>query len=290
MRMTSTFSIVGFDQETGELGVAVQSKFLAVGSLCPWVKSGVGAVCSQALTNSNYGTISFELLERGFNVEYIRDKLIESDENREIRQFAIIDWRGDSVAYTGKGCSPYAGHWSGESHSCQGNFLYNELVLREMSSAFECSKGDLAERLILAMQAAQENGGERRGQQSAALIVKRCDVLLVGEMDVVVDLRVDDHLSPIDELKRLLEKHRILYSRNHRDKYYPFIGKTRQSLIEIVAAIRLAEQIRNGSAMTIYELLEAYGRLKGKEAFQHHNINGALVDELVEQYYSLQKS
>lgn len=289
MQTTSTFSIIGYDEQTGELGVAVQSKFLAVGSLCSWVKSGVGAVGTQALTNSTFGYKSFEMLENGLCVKDIRDKLIENDDNKDIRQFAIIDAHGNTAAYTGSGCLPYADHVQGKNFSCQGNFLHNKIVLEEMAKAFESCKGDLSEKLISALIAAQEHGGEKRGQQSAALIVKRANISLIGEMDVVVDLRVDEHISPICELKRLLQKHRVLFSKNHFQKWFPFKGDTKQALIEIINTINLCDMIVDGRELSISDLLFEYGKMEQIEAFQGENINGALVDSLVNRYYAMQE-
>lgn len=289
MHMTSTFSIVGYDEATGELGVAVQSRFLAVGSLCPWVKSGIGAVSSQALTNSTFGSRSFEMLEKGMDVESIRDALLEHDTNPDIRQFAIVDAQGNTAAYTGKGCLPYAGHVQGKHFSCQGNFLYGEIVLQEMAQAFEATPGDMAEKLVSAIIAAQEHGGERRGQQSAALLVKKSTENLIGEMDVLVDLRVDEHISPIRELQRLLQKHRVLFSKNHRDKWFPFVGDTKQALLEIIYATKLPERIEGGQKKSIFSLLESYGQAEQLRPFSGETINGALVDRLVNLYYAMQE-
>lgn len=289
MQTTSTFSIIGYDENTGELGAAVQSRFLAVGSLCVWVKSGVGAVATQAMTNSTFGCRSFEMMEAGMPVETIRDTLLKDDHHPDIRQFAVIDHTGSTAAYTGSGCLPYAGHCEGKHFSCQGNFLHNRLVLEEMASAFEKTSGDLAQKLLSALVAAQEHGGERRGQQSAALIVKKAGGELIGEMDVVVDLRVDEHISPIMELQRLLQKHRVLFSKNHRQKWFPFAGDTKQALIEIMNAIHLPDSIPGGNEMSLHNLLLAYGEKERIEAFRKEDINGALVDQLVNQYYAMQE-
>lgn len=283
----STYSVIGYDENTSELGAAVQSKFLSVGSLCPFVKSGVGAVSTQAQTNSGFGYKSFKLLEEGADVRDIVNMLLENDINANSRQFAVIDKSGKAFAYTGKGCLPYAGHITGKNYSCQGNFLHGENVLTEMAKAFENTKGDLAEKLLCSLIAAQEAGGEKRGQQSAALIVKRSGVKLLGEMDVVADLRVDDHLSPLLELKRLLEKHRVYFSRNYADRFYDFKGETKQAVFEIITTLKLHKKLPDN--IPLKEQLTEYGRSIGLEAFRGNRVNGRLIDNLVNKYYNLEE-
>ncbi len=200
----STFSIVGYDPANGDLGIAVQSKFLAVGTVVPWAKAGVGAVATQARANTSYGPRGLEMLAKGVTpVEVIR-RLTIPDAEREVRQLGVVDAKGRSAAFTGKECQEWAGNESGPNFTVQGNILAGPEVVRDMSRAFRETKGELAERLVAALEAGQAAGGDRRGQQSAALLVVRAKGGYGGANDRYIDLRVDDHAAPIAELKRLL--------------------------------------------------------------------------------------
>ena len=203
--LVTTFSIVGRDPENGDLGVAVQSKFFAVGAVVPWAKAGVGAVATQSWTNTTYGSKGLELLENGLTAQQALDRLIAADDGRSQRQVGIVDASGNVANYTGDECLEWAGVRSGENYTAQGNLLAGEAVVEAMGEAFEKTEGELAEKLMAALIAGQEKGGDRRGQQAAALLV-------VGEgdgeddfNDRYIDLRVDDHKQPIKELRRLLK-------------------------------------------------------------------------------------
>ncbi|MFQ6089266.1 MAG: DUF1028 domain-containing protein [Candidatus Methanofastidiosia archaeon] len=200
-----TFSTVAYEGETGDFGVAVQSKFISVGALVPWAKAKVGAVATQALANLSYGPKGLELLEKGHSAERVLKKLLEGDEMREHRQVGIVDSEGNAASFTGKECLDFAGHIIGENFCVQGNILVSKETLNSMAKNFENTKGDLPEKLLASLEAGQMAGGDRRGQQSAALIVVREKGGYGGHTDRYIDVRVDDHEKPIEELKRIFK-------------------------------------------------------------------------------------
>ena len=199
----ATFSIVGFDPKTSELGVAVQSRFFAVGSVVPWAEAGVGAIATQAFGNTTYGPRGLELLRQGVPVSEVLDRLLKDDRDRERRQVAIIDARGQAAAFTGKDCMSWAGHELGENCSAQGNILVSEGTVQAMARAFRETEGMLGERLMRALEEGQKAGGDSRGMQSAAILIVKERGGYGGFNDRYCDLRVDDHQNPIAELRRL---------------------------------------------------------------------------------------
>jgi len=200
----STFSIVAYDFENKDLGVAVQSKFPAVGAVVPWAKAKVGAVATQASVNVTFGSQGMHLLQEGLSAQEVLRKLLAQDLRQEVRQVAIVDSKGEVAAHTGKECMEWAGHVSGKGYSCQGNILASSRVVEAMARAYEESEGDLIDKLIAALSGGQAAGGDRRGQQSAAILIVREKGGYEGFTDRYVDLRVDDHAHPIEELKRVL--------------------------------------------------------------------------------------
>lgn len=207
--LVATFSIVGADPRTGEVGVAVQSKFLAVGAVVPWAKANVGAVATQSWANTSYGPRGLELLEEGLSPDEVIAALVTDDEGKDLRQVAVINANGEASAFTGAECYDWAGHKVGRNHSAQGNILVSEETVAAMSETFERAEGTLAERLIEALAAAQHAGGDSRGKQSAAVYVLQEGAGYGGYNDVKVDLRVDDHPEPIEELQRLYKLHQL---------------------------------------------------------------------------------
>jgi uncharacterized Ntn-hydrolase superfamily protein len=208
---TSTFSIAAFDRSANELGVAVQSKFLAVGSAVPWVTGGVGAIATQAWANTTYGPRGLNLLEAGHDPSTVIEMLIAGDEQRDQRQVGIVDAKGRSATFTGKGCMDWAGGITQPGFAAQGNILAGPAVVRDMADMFVRTKGCLADRLIAALRAAQAAGGDRRGKQSAALYIAKPAGGYGGFNDRYIDLRVDDHPDPIEELARILELHKLYF-------------------------------------------------------------------------------
>ena len=211
----ATFSIAACDPETGEVGVAVQSKFIAVGSVVPWARAGVGAVATQSFANVTYGPRGLKLLQEGKSPTEAIKLLTTDDLNREKRQVGIISADGSSAHYTGKECFSWAGGKSGKNFTAQGNILAGEEVITAMAESFTGSAGKapLAQRLIDALAAGQEAGGDRRGKQSAALLVVRKNWGYGGDNDRFRDLRVDDHEHPIRELERIYRIHRKIFPR-----------------------------------------------------------------------------
>ncbi len=219
-----TFSIVAYDPRNGDLGVAVQSKFLAVGAAVPWARAGVGAIATQAWANLSYGTRGLELLARGAAAREVVETLTAEDEGRALRQVGIVDAQGRAFSYTGEECSAWAGHIVGPHFACQGNILVGGATVQAMAKAFQEMPGELAERLLAALLAGQAAGGDRRGQQSAALLVVRAGGSYGGYNDRYIDLRVDDHPQPIVELGRILALHRVYFEKPRPEDYLPLEG------------------------------------------------------------------
>ena len=207
--LPSTFSIVAFDGRNGDLGVAVQSKFIAVGAVVPWAKAGVGAIATQAWGNVSFGPRGLKMLEEGMSAPEVLRKLLTEDVRPEVRQVAIVDSKGETATHTGRECMDWAGHVSGPGYSCQGNILANNKVVESMAETYKETEGDLIEKLLASLFAGQAAGGDRRGQQSAALVVVREKGGYEGFSDRYVDLRVDEHATPIKELKRIFNLYDI---------------------------------------------------------------------------------
>jgi len=208
----NTFSIVAFDPASGDLGIAVQSRYFAVGTVVPWARAGVGAVATQAMAKTSYGPGGLAAMANGKSAADALAELVSADPRLAVRQVAFLDAKGNVAVHTGKECPNWAGHRAGEDFAVQGNLLAGEEVITAMADAFTKARArgesELAEWLLAALEAGQGAGGDRRGQQSAALLVVRDTAGLAGENDRYIDLRVDDHREPIRELRRLLSLHR----------------------------------------------------------------------------------
>jgi uncharacterized Ntn-hydrolase superfamily protein len=207
-KTVATFSIVGYDPGTGDLGIAVESRFFAVGSVVPWAKAGVGAIATQSYANTTFGPKGLELLAQGKSAQETLDILVKQDPQADQRQAGIVDSQGRPATFTGAKCNPWAGGKSGKNYTAQGNILTGSVVVEAMASTFEANANlPLADRLVKALAAGQAAGGDSRGQQSAALLVVRAKGGYAGYNDRYIDLRVDDSPKPIEELARLLEIH-----------------------------------------------------------------------------------
>jgi uncharacterized Ntn-hydrolase superfamily protein len=235
-RPVATYSIVACDLDTGQWGVAVQSKFLAVGSVVPWAEPGAGAVATQSYANPRYGPDGLALLREGRSAQEVVDELTRADEGREQRQVGVVDARGGAATFTGPGCHDWAGGRTGDGYAAQGNILVSAETVDALAETFESSRGPLAERLLASLAAAQAAGGDRRGQQSASLLVVERDGGYAGLSDVLVDLRVDDHERPIDELARLFELHGLLFGRTPREEWLTVDDELRAELDERLRA------------------------------------------------------
>jgi len=199
-----TFSIVALDPDTKEIGVAVQSKYFSVGPGLTFAKAEVGAVATQSFTNVSFGSLGLELIEKGKSLEEIATHFKEIDEGIELRQYGLVNAKGDSYTFTGSSCLPWAGGKTGKYYACQGNILTGSDVVDALAQSFEQTSGSMASRLVTALEAGQEKGGDSRGRQSAAIIVEQKGQGREGYGDRKIDLRVEDHPTPIQELKRLL--------------------------------------------------------------------------------------
>ena len=219
MRPISTYSIVALDETTGELGVAVQSHWFSVGFLVPWVKAGVGAVATQSFVKVDYGPDGLQLMESGITAVDALKTLTSKDEGEAVRQVGMIDIKGNVAAHTGSRCIKYAGHIVGENYSVQANMMANGTVPKAMAVAFEKTKGDLADRMMAALEAAEAEGGDIRGKQSAAMVIVSGEPSGVDWKDTKLSLRIEDHPTPLIELKRLIRVHRAYQHANMGDHY-----------------------------------------------------------------------
>lgn len=217
-RPVHTYSIVARDPETGEMGVAVQSHWFSVGTVVTWGEAGVGVVATQAFTNPSFGPKGLELMGRGKGAESALRLMLRDDPGRDARQVAMLDAKGGVAVHTGRKCIPCAGHLSGAQFSVQANMMLNDRVWPEMAERFERWKGSLAERLLAALEAGEEAGGDIRGRQSAAMLVVNGRSTGKVWEDRTVDLRVEDAKEPLEELKRLLKVHRAYQHMNMGDE------------------------------------------------------------------------
>ena len=216
--LNHTFSIVAHDEETGQIGVAVQSHWFSVGSTVSWAEAGVGAVATQSLTNKSFGPRGLKLLKEGKSPQEALDILIENDDGRNFRQVAIVDVQGRAAVYTGEKCIAEAGHIKGGGFSVQANMMLNNTVWGNMAETFENTDGPLAERMVAALQSAQSAGGDIRGQQSAAILVVEGQKSNEPWNDRLIDLRVEDHPRATQEIARLLKVHRAYEHMNSGDE------------------------------------------------------------------------
>jgi uncharacterized Ntn-hydrolase superfamily protein len=280
--IVATFSIVARDPQNGDLGIAVASKFLAVGSVVAWARAGAGAVATQAMANLSYGPDGLALLEQGRSAQEALDALLASDEQREHRQIGVVDTRGGAAAHTGTQCMDWAGHFVGQGYTIQGNILASEHVISAMNLAFYKAKGELAERLLTALLVGDEKGGDRRGRQSAALYVARAGGSYGGVLDRYVDLRVDDHPAPVPELARLLKLHRFYLTPPRQQDLLPIDAAIAQELQELLGRADYYHGLVSGiyDAAT-HAALERYG---GVENLEERLISATHIDPQVLAY------
>ena len=235
----STFSIVAFDPATGDLGIAVQSKFIAVGAVVPWAKAGVGAIATQSYANTAYGPDGLALLEEGLSAQETIERLTAADEERALRQVGIVSARGDAATFTGEECHAWAGGVTGEGYCCQGNILVSGETVTAMASTFEAAEGSLADRLLAALSAGQAAGGDKRGQQSAAILVVREKGGYGGYNDILLDLRVDDHPTPIEELIRIYRLYNVYFGKSDETDLIDLTPALTREIQQILAALSL---------------------------------------------------
>jgi uncharacterized Ntn-hydrolase superfamily protein len=269
--LVATYSLVASDLEAGQWGVATQSKFLAVGSVVPWAEPGAGAVATQAYANPRYGPDGLALLREGLSADEVVERLVAADEGRDERQLGVVDAVGGGATYTGSGCYEWAGGVAGKGFAAQGNILVSGATVDALADSFAASAGrPLAERLLEALGMAQAAGGDRRGQQSAALLVVERDGGYGGLSDVRVDLRVDDHEAPVAELERLYGIHDLLFGRTPPEQW-----------LDVDEA--LAAELRERLAPLGYdgELADAFDRWAGTENLEERIDGIERIDPVV---------
>ena len=275
----STFSIAAFDPKTGDLGVAVESKFLSVGAVVPFAQAGIGAVATQAWANTSYGPRALRMLKRGLTPKQAGARLVALDQHAAQRQFGIVDARGRAFSYTGKGCYDWAGSRTGKNFAAQGNILAGAAVVAALVETFGKTRGDLAERLVAALAAGQAAGGDQRGQESAALLVVRRKGGYGGFNDRHIDLRVDDHPAPIDELKRLLDLHHLYLGKTDPADILPIDAKIARELQTLMHARGYYDGALNGAWDTATQ--KAFRKFAGVENVEERLLDGAFIDRVV---------
>jgi uncharacterized Ntn-hydrolase superfamily protein len=277
----STFSIVALDRQTGEIGIAVASKFLAVGAVVPWAQAGVGGIATQAWANLSYGPEGLRLLSGGTPADEVVKRLVEPDEHRQQRQMGVVDAQGRSAAWTGQECFNWAGHRSGDGFTCQGNILAGPQVVEAMAETFQRTAGPLPERLVAVLEAGQGRGGDSRGQQSAALYVVKEKGSYGGYLDRYIDLRVDDHPTPIAELRKLLDLHRLYFATTERALTL-LAGNVVRELQEILTRVGFYQ----GTITSEYDdaTKQAFRRFCGVENFEERWREDDQVDREILNY------
>lgn len=269
--IVATYSIVACDLEAQQWGVSVQSKFLSVGSVVPWAEPQVGAIATQAYANPRYGPNGLRLLREGLSAQEVVDRLTGEDDGRDHRQLGVVDGNGNAATYTGAECMDWAGGRTGANYAAQGNILVNRETVDALAETFESSSGrPLAERLIDCLAAAQEAGGDSRGQQSSALLVVERDGGYARMSDVVVELRVEDHERPIDELRRIYRLHDEIFGKTPRRLWLPVDDELAAELRE-----RLAKLGYDG------ELEDSFTRWTGTQNLEDRVDGIAEVDPVV---------
>jgi len=226
-----TFSIIGFDPIEKEWGIAVQSKFLGVGAVVPWAKAGAGAVATQSYANTAYGPKALDLMEQGKSAQEALELLLAEDPDREMRQVGLIDASGNPATFTGKSCYDWAGGVTGTHFAAQGNILVDEETVQAMARLFTETNGTLADKLLAALDAGQDAGGDSRGKQSAALYIVKEKGGYGGFNDRYIDLRVDDHHDPIKELIRIYQLQQLYFAPSKPERIAPIEGGVKDDLI-----------------------------------------------------------
>ncbi len=242
--VVATYSIVACDLDAGQWGVAVQSKFLGVGSIVPWAVPGIGAIATQAYANPRYGPNGLELLREGLSADETVARLTEADADRDHRQLGVVDGKGRGATYTGSACMDWAGGIAGPCFAAQGNILVGAETVEALSRTFTATADrPFAERLLECLAAAQAAGGDRRGQQSAALLVVEADGGYAGLCDTLVDLRVDEHAEPIVELARIYRLHDLLFGTTPREQWLDVDEALRRELDERLRGLGYADEL-----------------------------------------------
>ncbi|WP_053360590.1 DUF1028 domain-containing protein [Bacillus sp. FJAT-27251] len=281
-----TFSIVGYDPEEKEWGIAVQSKFLGVGAVVPFAKAGVGAVATQSYANTAYGPRALELMAEGKSASEVMELITKDDLDKEMRQVGLIDASGQPATYTGTYCYDWAGGVVGQHFAAQGNILVGEDTVKAMADTFTSTQGSLAKRLLAALDAGQEAGGDSRGQQSAALLVVKEKGGYGGYNDRYIDLRVDDHHQPIKELIRLYGMQQLYFAPSKPENIVAIEGEVREEVIKHLQRLGyLNAEPANGE-----ELHKAFTSYLHTENFEEREQETGKIDLDVLEFMKNQKS
>ncbi len=297
----STFSIVAFDPATGDLGIAVESKFLSVGAVVPWAQAGVGAIATQSWANTSYGPRGLRMLKQGLTPKQVGAKLVGADKDARQRQFGIVDAKGRAFTYTGEGCFDWAGGRTfspkevelfkdpktgesvrgriGKNYAAQGNILAGAQVVDALAETFEATRGELAGRLVAALAAGQAAGGDKRGQESAALLVVRKKGGYAGFNDRYINLRVDDHPQPIEELKRLLNLHQLYLGKTKPDDVLAIDAKIARELQGMMQERGYYSGEISGEWNAATQ--KAFREFAGVENLEDRLLDGARIDRVV---------
>ena len=281
MKPVSTFSIVARDPATGDLGVATASKFLAVGAVVPAAEAGVGAVATQSYANTSYGPRTLSALKQNIPLTFIHQAFAETDSEHAQRQYGLVDANGDSLTFTGDACHPWAGGKHGEGYAAQGNLLTGPEVVDALVETFLESKEAFPERLLTALAAGDAAGGDKRGRQSAALLVVRVEGGYGGLNDRYIDLRIDDHEDPVGELRRLLGLQRLYFEHPSEENVLEIDVPTAERLRRVLTASGYLD----GSAEGWGDAQEGALRgLAGVENLEERMLASGKVDRVVLEY------
>ena len=273
-----TFSIVACDLKEKTWGIAVASKFPAVGAVVPWAAAGAGAVATQSFANTSFGPRGLEMMAAGLSADETLAKLLMDDSDRELRQVGLVDANGKSATYTGSGCFPWAGGINGKGYAIQGNILANAKVVPAMEKKFLATKGDLPTRLHAALLAGDRAGGDKRGRQSAAIYVVKPNGGYGGYVDRWIDYRVDDHEDPVPRLGELLELHRLYFDKSPENERAALKGKTLEQMTSILK--RAGYLLKKNTAF-----VDAFNAFIGNENFEERaDPNGQWIDKPVLKY------
>ena len=280
MPKPSTFSIVACDLEEPAWGVAVASKFPAVGAVVPWAQAGAGAVATQSYANTSFGPEGLEMMARGFSAKATLASILDNDDGRELRQVGLVDASGQAATFTGSKCFDWAGGVMGQGYAIQGNILAGERVVKAIQAEFLSTKGSLPARLHTALLAGDRAGGDRRGRQSAAIYVAKPNGGYGGFIDRWIDYRVDDHEDPVLRLGELLELHKLYFGASDESEHIPLQGDALQSLQKIL--VHLNYNIGKADGVFNEETRTALESFTGNENFEERcNLEAGWIDQPV---------
>ncbi len=284
MKSLSTFSIVAYDPQVNEWGVAVQSKFLAAAAVVSWAQAGAGVVATQSYANTSFGPTGLALMGDGLSAQETLDRLIAADDGRDRRQVGLVDAQGRPATFTGSGCHDWAGGLTGTHYAVQGNILVSGATVEAMARGFEMADGELADRLVAALAAGQSAGGDRRGQQSAGVLVVRAGGGYGGHTDRYLDLRVDDDPRPIERLQALVDLHHLFFKPPQPGEMVVIEGEVARQVQQVLRWSGYYDGPLTGSYDPATR--QALGALVGNENFEERfdeaggRISGQVLDVL----------